>query len=100
MRMAATILGSGRDGTPITRTLCEPGGRNGGRAMLVVHAMALRLDPVITAMYVVTLAAPVAAYAAIRLARRGEHDMHRIVQSVLLVMGWVALLSLEMRIRL
>jgi hypothetical protein len=62
--------------------------------------MALRLDPVITAMYVVTLAAPVAAYAAIRLARRREHDMHRIVQAVLLVMGWVALISLEMRIRL
>jgi len=62
--------------------------------------MSLRLDPVATATYVVTLSAPIAAYASIRLARVGDHDRHRLVQSVLLVMGWVSVLGLELRIRI
>ena len=65
-----------------------------------MEAMALRLDPVVTATYLVTLSAPVGAYFAIRLARAREYDMHRIVQSVLLVLGWLAVLGLELRIRL
>src|SRR5258705_12672554 len=61
--------------------------------------MQLRLDPVVTASYVVTLAAPIAAYASIRLARARDHDRHRVVQAVLVAMGWLAVLSLELRIR-
>lgn len=61
--------------------------------------MPLRLDPVVTATYVVTLAAPVAAYASIRLARARDHDAHRLVQAMLLVMCWLAVMSLELRIR-
>jgi hypothetical protein len=77
-----------------------PIGRNGGRCRPVVTAMALRLDPVVTATYLITMAAPVVAYSAIRLARLREHDRHRLIQSVLLVVCWVAVLSLEFRIRL
>jgi putative membrane protein len=62
--------------------------------------MQLRLDPVITASYVMTLVAPIAVYASIRLARAREHDQHRVVQAVLVVMGWLAVLALELRIRL
>jgi hypothetical protein len=62
--------------------------------------MPLRLDPVVTATYAVTLAAPIAAYVSIRLARARDHDSHRLVQAVLLVMCWLAVLSLELRIRL
>lgn len=65
-----------------------------------MDAMTLRLDPVVTATYFVTLSAPVGAYVAIRLARMRKYDMHRIVQAVLLVMGWLAVLGLELRIRL
>jgi putative membrane protein len=61
--------------------------------------MPLRLDPVVTAAYLVTLSAPMAAYASIRLARRRSFDRHRIVQAVLVVMGWLAVLALELRIR-
>jgi hypothetical protein len=61
--------------------------------------MQLRLDPVVTASYVVTLAAPVAAYVSIRLARARDHDRHRIVQAVLVAVAWVAVLGLELRIR-
>src|SRR5262249_22390174 len=62
-------------------------------------AMPLRLDPVVTAAYFVTLSAPVAAYISIRFARRHSFDGHRLIQCVLLVMGWVAVLGLELRIR-
>jgi hypothetical protein len=62
--------------------------------------MPLRLDPVVTATYVVTLAAPIAAYASIRLARARDHDSHRLVQAVLLVMCWIAVMSLEARLRI
>ena len=62
--------------------------------------MALRLDPVVTATYLVTLSAPIAAYASIRFARLRQHDRHRLVQAVLLVMCWVTVLGLELRIRL
>jgi putative membrane protein len=62
--------------------------------------MPLRLDPVVTAAYVVTLAAPIAAYVSIRFARGRDHDRHRLVQAVLVVMGWFAVFALELRIRL
>lgn len=62
--------------------------------------MPLRIDPVVTATYAVTLAAPLAAYASFRLARTMDHDRHRLIQAVLLVMCWLAVLSLELRIRL
>jgi putative membrane protein len=64
-----------------------------------MRPMPLRLDPVVTATYVVTLSAPVAAYASIRLARLRRFDHHRIVQSVLVVMCWLSVLGLELRIR-
>jgi hypothetical protein len=59
----------------------------------------MRIDPVVTATYAVTLAAPIAAYASFRLARALDHDRHRLVQAVLVVMCWLAVLSLEVRIR-
>ena len=62
--------------------------------------MTLHLDPVATATYVVTLSAPVAAYVSIRAARARDHDRHRLIQAVLVVMGWVSVLGLELRIRL
>jgi hypothetical protein len=62
--------------------------------------MPLRLDPVVTATYVVTLCAPVAAYVSIRLARLRDHERHRLVQAVLLVLCWFSVLALELRIRL
>ena len=62
--------------------------------------MPLRLDPVATATYVVTLSAPIAAYASIRLARARNHDGHRLIQGVLLVMGWLSVVGLELRIRI
>jgi putative membrane protein len=62
--------------------------------------MSLRLDPVVTAAYVVTLSAPVAAYASIRFARARDHDRHRILQSVLVVLCWFSVLGIELRIRL
>jgi putative membrane protein len=62
--------------------------------------MALRLDPVVTAAYAVTLMAPVAAYASIRLARARDHDRHRLVQAVLVAMCWLSVLGIELRIRL
>ncbi len=62
--------------------------------------MSLHLDPVVTAAYAVTLAAPVAAYASIRLARIRDHDRHRLIQGVLVVICWLAVLGIELRIRL
>lgn len=62
--------------------------------------MALRLDPVVTASYVVTLAAPVAAYIAIRLARVRDHDRHRLIQAVLLAVCWLGVIGIELRLRL
>jgi hypothetical protein len=56
-------------------------------------------DPVVTASYVVTLSAPIAAYVAIRHARARQHDVHRLVQSVLLVVCWMGVFALELRIR-
>ena len=61
--------------------------------------MTLHIDPVAAATYAVTLAAPVAAYASIRLARARDHDRHRLIQAVLVVMCWISVLSLELRIR-
>jgi len=62
--------------------------------------MPLRLDPVATATYVVTLSAPIAAYVSIRFARGRAYDRHRLIQSVLVVMGWLSVVGLELRIRL
>jgi putative membrane protein len=62
--------------------------------------MTPRLDPVATASYVMTLVAPVAAYISIRLARARDHDRHRLVQAVLVVMAWIAVLAFELRLRL
>ena len=59
-----------------------------------------RLDPVVTATYAVTLAAPVAAYLSIRLARARELDRHRLIQAVLVTLCWISVLGLELRIRL
>jgi hypothetical protein len=62
--------------------------------------MGLHLDPVATATYAVSLAAPVAAYASIRLARARQLDRHRLIQAVLVVVCWMSVLALELRIRL
>jgi len=62
--------------------------------------MALHLDPVVTAAYLVTLVAPVAAYASIRFARARDHDRHRLVQAVLVAMCWLSVVAIELRIRL
>jgi len=62
--------------------------------------MPLRLDPVATATYVVTLLTPAVAYTSIRLARARAFDPHRLIQAVLLTMGWLSVLGLEIRIRL
>jgi hypothetical protein len=62
--------------------------------------MEMRADAVVTATYLVTLAAPLVAYASIRSARAGDHDRHRLVQAVQLTMSWIAVLALEVRIRL
>jgi hypothetical protein len=61
--------------------------------------MPLRLDPVVTATYIVTLSAPVAAYASIRLARLHDRERHRLVQAVLVTICWMTVLGLELRIR-
>lgn len=58
-----------------------------------------RIDPIVTASYAVTLAAPFVVYASLRAVRRGAHDVHRLTQSVLLAVGWIAVLALELRIR-
>jgi hypothetical protein len=60
----------------------------------------MRIDAVATASYVVTLAAPVAAYLTFRRVRRGDRDGHRLAQTTLLVVCWIAVLALEVRIRL
>lgn len=58
-----------------------------------------RIDSIVTASYAITLAAPFVVYASLRAVRRGRHDLHRLIQSVLLVVGWIAVLALELRIR-
>lgn len=60
----------------------------------------MRVDPIVTATFAITLAAPVVAYASVRRVRRGEHHVHRLVQAVLLVFCWMAVLALELKIRL
>lgn len=59
-----------------------------------------RIDPVVTATYMVTLAAPLVVQASLRAVRSGRHAVHRRMQSVLLIVGWIAVLALELRIRL
>src|SRR5262245_25201400 len=59
----------------------------------------MRADAVVTATYLVTLIAPIAAYTSFRLAHGGDHDRHRIIQAVLLATCWIAVLALELRIR-
>lgn len=58
-----------------------------------------RIDPIVTATYVITLAAPIVVYASLRFVRRGDHDAHRRTQAVLLCFCWIAVLALEIRIR-
>jgi len=58
-----------------------------------------RIDAIVTATYVVTVVAPFASLASVRLARRGAHDAHRLAQATLLVVCWIAVLALELRIR-
>ena len=58
-----------------------------------------RFDAVVTASYLVTLTAPCIVYTSIRLVRRGRLDTHRLIQSVHLLMCWLAVLALELRIR-
>lgn len=58
-----------------------------------------RVDAVVSATFLVTLAAPVVVLASLRLVRRGNHDAHRLTQAVLLVVCWIAVLALELRIR-
>jgi putative membrane protein len=65
-----------------------------------VAGRAMRIDPVVTFTYVVVLAAPFAAYASVRRVRRGEHRAHRAIQIATLVVCWIAVLALELRIRL
>jgi len=60
----------------------------------------MRADALVTAVYVVNLVAPVVACASIRRARAREHDRHRAAQVTLLVVCWIAVLALEVRIRL
>jgi hypothetical protein len=59
----------------------------------------LHIDPVAAATYAVTLAAPIAAYVSIRHARSRDHDRHRLIQAVLVMVCWISVLSLELRIR-
>src|SRR5262245_52198811 len=58
-----------------------------------------RIDAVITASYTVTVLAPFVVCASLRLVRRGAHDAHRVTQGVLLIVGWIAVLAIELRIR-
>jgi hypothetical protein len=60
----------------------------------------MRADALVTAIYLINLAAPVVAYASIRRARAREHDRHRAAQVALLVACWIAVLALEIRIRI
>lgn len=59
----------------------------------------MRIDPVVTATYAVTMLAPLVVYASLRAVRRGSHDAHRLTQAVLLAVSWLAVLALELRIR-
>jgi putative membrane protein len=68
-----------------------------------VHAQdacVTRIDAVVTAAYAVTLSAPLIMYASVRLVRRGRHNTHRLIQCTHLVVCWIAVLALELRIRL
>jgi hypothetical protein len=108
VRMPATILGLARRSRAIAVAVCVVAGADRGvrgrpewrRGRRGCAAMPIRLDPVVTATYVVTLCAPVAAYASIRLARLRSYDRHRLIQGVLVMMCWLAVLGLELRIRL
>jgi hypothetical protein len=59
----------------------------------------MRADALVTALYAINLVAPVVAYASFRRARAREHDRHRAAQLALLVTCWIAVLALEVRIR-
>jgi putative membrane protein len=59
-----------------------------------------RADAFVNFTYAVTLAAPWAALLGVRLARQQRHELHRRVQLALLLVCWVAVLVLEVRIRL
>ncbi|HEY5924582.1 MAG TPA: hypothetical protein VIV11_23045 [Kofleriaceae bacterium] len=61
--------------------------------------MPIRIDPIVTATYLVTLSAPLLVYRSFRLARAREHGRHRLVQTTLVIVCWLAVLALELRIR-
>jgi hypothetical protein len=60
----------------------------------------MRADPLVIAVYVVNLAAPILAFASIRRARARDHDRHRAAQLGLLVICWLAVLVFEARVRM
>jgi hypothetical protein len=60
----------------------------------------MRIDVVVTATYLINLAAPLVSYASIRAARARTHDRHRKLQAALLVTCWITVLVIEVRIRL
>lgn len=58
-----------------------------------------RADLVVNGCFFVTLvAAPVATYT-VRIARQGRHELHRRIQTLLLSVCYIAVLALEIRIR-
>ena len=58
-----------------------------------------RADPVVNLAYLVTLAAPFAALLSLRLIRIGKHNLHRRAQIALLTICVLAVMALEIRIR-
>jgi len=58
-----------------------------------------RADPVVNLAYLVTLAAPFAAFLSLRLIRIGKHNLHRRAQIALLTVCILAVIALEVRIR-
>jgi putative membrane protein len=59
-----------------------------------------RADLIVNACFFVTLLAPVFATASIPMARQGRYESHRRIQTWLLGVCYVAVLALEIRIRL
>lgn len=60
----------------------------------------MRIDPIATTTYAVTLAAPVVTWLSIQLARGRAFARHRRMQLALLAIGWASVLAIELRIRL
>lgn len=58
-----------------------------------------RADLVVDLTYLSTLAAPVLTYVSARWARRGQYARHRAMQTALLITCFIAVIALEVRIR-